>query len=372
MAPAHRRLTAPYRTLQAAFDPHANSLNTLRILLAATVIVSHAWPTGGFGEDPKIGGEGAGRWAVAGFFAISGFLVTGSRTQLGLGDYLARRAARILPGFWACLAATAFLFAPIVAWFSGTRYDPITALNYVGRNLGLVIVQPTVGSTLAALPFEEAWNGSLWTLKWEFLAYLAVGVAWAVPALRRRRWVFLAAFVALTAAHLAVQLVAGPNKTVETDALWLSTDFAAGVVLYLFRDRIRIDGRLALLAVVAVVAADAAGVLSVFGPMPIAYLMMWLAVELPARRAFTRNDISYGLYIYGFLVQQCLALAGVPRLGVAWMAVLGIVGTVPLAYLSWVLVERPARDVVRRALRGRTAGTSSAAPVRPGQYAQRN
>lgn len=371
MAPAHARPAEPHRTLQAAFDPRANSLNTLRILLAAVVIVSHAWPTGGFGEDPKFGGEGAGRWAVAGFFAISGFLVTGSRTQLGLGDYLARRAARILPGFWACLAATAFVFAPAVAWFSGARYDPVAALLYVGRNLGLVIVQPTVGDTLAALPFEEAWNGSLWTLKWEFLAYIVIGVAWAVPALRRRRWVFLAAFVGLTAIHLAVQVVAGMGKNVETDALWLSTDFAAGVVLYLFRDRVRIDGRLALLAVVAVAAADAGGVLSIFGPMPIAYLMMWLAVELPTRRAFTRNDISYGLYIYGFLVQQCLALAGVPRLGVAWMAVLGIAATVPFAYLSWVFVERPARDVVRRALRGRTAGSRPDVVVRPGEYAQR-
>ncbi len=352
-APAVRRLRSG-PTLQDAFDPHANSLDTLRIVLAAVVIVSHAWPTGGFGPDPKLGGEGAGRWAVAGFFAISGFLVTGSRTQLGLGDYLARRTARILPGFWACLAVTAFVVAPLAARFSGAPYDPVAALLYVVRNLGLVIAQPTIGDTLAAAPLRDEWNGSLWTLKWEFLAYLVIGVAWSVPALRRRRRVFLAAFLALTAAHLALH-GAGIGTRVLTDALWLSTAFAAGVVLFLFRDRVRIDGRLALLSLAVIAAADATGTLSVVGAMPIAYLMLWLAVELPARRAFARNDLSYGLYIYGFVVQQCLALAGVPRLGVAGMAVLGIAATVPPAYLSWVLVERPARDAVRRALRRRGA-----------------
>ena len=352
-------------TLQDAFDPRANSLNTLRVVLAAIVIVSHAWPTGGFGMDPKLGGEGAGRWAVAGFFAISGFLVTGSRTQLGFGGYLARRAARILPGFWVCLALTAFVVAPLAARLTGAPFDPLSALGYVLRNAGLVIVQPTIGDTLAAAPFQDEWNGSLWTLKWEFLAYVAIGLAWAVPVLRRHRWVFPAGFAALTLVNLVATL-AGIGTRVQTDALWLSTDFAAGVVLYLFRDRVRIDGRLALLSVAVIAGADATGTLSVFGAMPIAYLMMWLAVVLPARRAFSRNDPSYGLYIYGFVVQQCLALAGVPRWGVAWMAVLGIAATVPIAYLSWVLVERPARDAVRRAFR-RTARHRTGVPVPAGR-----
>jgi peptidoglycan/LPS O-acetylase OafA/YrhL len=340
-------------TLLDAFDPRANSLNALRVALAAVVIVSHAWPTGGFGEDPKLGGEGAGRWAVAGFFAISGFLVTGSRTQLGFGGYLARRAARILPGFWACLIVTAFAVAPVAAWLSGAPYDPMAALTYVGRNIALVILQPTIGDTLAHAPWQIEWNGSLWTLKWEFLAYIAIGVAWALPVLRRLRWPFAAGFLFLTAANLGAHL-AGIGTRTETDALWLSTSFAGGVLLFLYRDRVRVDGRIALAAVAVIVAADLTETLSVFGELPIAYLMMYLAVVLPFQKAFARNDPSYGIYIYGFVVQQCLALAGVATWGgPAAMALLGIAVTVPVAYLSWWLVERPARDVVRNAFRKR-------------------
>jgi peptidoglycan/LPS O-acetylase OafA/YrhL len=226
------------RSLLAAFDPRANSLNTLRVVLAAVVIVSHAWPTGGFGEDPKLGGEGAGRWAVAGFFAISGFLVTGSRTQLGFGGYLARRAARILPGFWACLIVTAFAVAPVAAWLSGSPYDPFAALTYVVRNIGLVIFQETIGDTLAAAPWQVEWNGSLWTLKWEFLAYIAIGLAWAVPVLRRYRWPYAAGFAALTVVTLVAHL-AGLGTRTQTDALWLSTSFAASASRPSIRTRSR-------------------------------------------------------------------------------------------------------------------------------------
>lgn len=340
------------RTLADAFDPRRNSLGALRVILAAVVIVSHAWPTGGFGEDPKLGGEGAGRWAVAGFFAISGYLVTDSRWRLGLGGYLARRAARILPGYWACLAVTAFVVAPLAAAWSGTTWDPGSAVLYVLRNLGLVVLAPTIGQTLAAAPFPATWNGSLWTLKWEFLAYLAIGAAMAVPALRRRPWVFLAALPVLVLGQLALRL-AGLGTPVVLDALWLSSSFAAGVVLWYYRDRVRMGWPVAVAAVAVVAVADATHTLSVFGPVPIAYLMMWLAVSLPLRRAFRRTDISYGLYVYGFVVQQCLALLGVARYGPGAMAVVGIVATVPVAWLSWHLVERPARDAVRRVLRRR-------------------
>ena len=77
-------------------------------------------------------------------------------------------------------------------------------------------------------------------------------------------------------------------------------------------------------------------------PLPLGYLLLWLGGTLGVRIG-VENDISYGVYIYAFPVQQSLALAGAPAvLGFAGMAGAALLLTLPLAWLSWILVERPA------------------------------
>ncbi len=353
-----RKRTA--QTLGDSFDPRDNSLNFLRVVLAVGVIVSHAWPVGGFGFDPRFGDSGIGHWAVAGFFAISGYLVTGSRMGLDLRNYLLRRAARILPGFWACLAFTAFVVAPLAAWLTGRHYTVAGALGYVVGNATLVIVAPGIGDTLAGVPHPDVWNDSLWTLKWEFLAYIAVGVAMAVPTLRHRSAPFLVAFVALTGLH-AVLWAFGAGPPIVASILWLGTAFASGVVLFVLRDRVIMHGGVAAAAALALVGCGLTSTVDVFGQLPTAYLMMWLATRLPLQRAFRRNDISYGMYIYAFVVQQCLQLAGVARFGVATFAVVAVVATIPLAYASWFLVEKPAKSAIGAVTRRRPAAVSGLA-----------
>jgi peptidoglycan/LPS O-acetylase OafA/YrhL len=58
------------------------NLDTLRLLLAASVVVSHAWPLalGPGTAEPlsALTGHSLGGWAVALFFFLSGLLVTAS------------------------------------------------------------------------------------------------------------------------------------------------------------------------------------------------------------------------------------------------------------------------------------------------------
>ena len=105
-----RAITAAPPSLGAAFDPRNNSLNALRLVFASMVIVSHAWPLGGFGRDPQIGGIAVGRWAVAGFFVISGYLIASSRGRTPFLTFLWRRFLRIFPGLWVCLLVTVLVF----------------------------------------------------------------------------------------------------------------------------------------------------------------------------------------------------------------------------------------------------------------------
>jgi peptidoglycan/LPS O-acetylase OafA/YrhL len=69
---------------------------------------------------------------------------------------------------------------------------------------------------------------------------------------------------------------------------------------------------------------------------------------LPARpfRWFA-NDLSYGTYLWGFPVASVLAFAGLNSLGLLTFTALSILCTLPIAALSWFLVER--RFLKRRA-----------------------
>lgn len=78
-----------------------------------------------------------------------------------------------------------------------------------------------------------------------------------------------------------------------------------------------------------------------FSVIPFGYLALWLATTVPTRWG-QRNDLSYGTYIYGFVLQQSLAVAGAYRLGWQIFLVLSLVCTLPLLAASWFLVERRA------------------------------
>src|SRR5450631_493848 len=91
------------------YSPKRNSLNFLRMILALMVVVSHVG-LGGFRDPFLLNHTTIGIVAVYGFFGISGFLIAGSASRNGVGRYLWQRCLRILPGFWVCLAVTAFGF----------------------------------------------------------------------------------------------------------------------------------------------------------------------------------------------------------------------------------------------------------------------
>jgi peptidoglycan/LPS O-acetylase OafA/YrhL len=109
-------------------------------------------------------------------------------------------------------------------------------------------------------------------------------------------------------------------------------------------------GRVALRLPVALVALVAAAALVVgverwgaqaASPL-IAYVLLWLSTVLPSPGFARRHDISYGVYIYAFPVQQLLVYAGAHRFGLVAYDAVAALATAAVAAVSWRLVERPA------------------------------
>lgn len=322
-------------------DAGNNSLNFLRLTLAALVIVSHAAPIGGFGEPFRFGGVQLGTLAVGGFFGISGYLITRSSFNSTLAPFMWRRFLRIFPGYWGCLIVVGLGLSAISGIFRG-GWSIGAGLDYVASNVTMVLSEDLLHATLAGAPFPATWNGSLWTLRYELFCYVAVAVALLIPQVRRIRAVFPLCFALLTIVSVHIQFAGGP--LVVRDLALLAPFFLAGATLYRYSHRIPVSfgcATAASLALLLVLMFDFGKSLSA---LPVAYLCIWLGIVLPQalRRVGARNDVSYGMYLYGFPVQQTLALLGVQSLGLPAFMLLGVLATLPFAVASWFLVERPA------------------------------
>ena len=344
-APPARRPTS--RTVQ--LDVRTNSLNLIRLALALLVLVAHGFYLSGAGTGPSFQGENLGGWAVFGFFTISGYLITASRFANPLGRFLVLRVARIYPAFVVCLLVTAGVFAPI-AWaaegrhWSGFLTTPTTPPAYVLKDLALRINAYDVAGTPSAVPYPGAWNGSLWTLYFEFLCYLLVGLLVSLPIVRRHPWLLGLAF-AVSVLAWATADAWGPGAYADLVLLArLLPAFLGGALVH-----VAIRGR-PLRTPVALVAITLAATLVVTvdhwgaqlaSPL-ITYALLWLSTVLPSPPVARRHDISYGVYIYAFPVQQLLVYAGAHRLGLVGYDVLAALATAAVAVVSWRLVERPA------------------------------
>ena len=331
-------------SLQDRFDPRSNGFDVLRLLFALLVAIAHGI-SAHTGEQPRIGLSGIGDFGLDGFFVLSGFLVTRSWFRLeSFPRFAWHRFLRIMPGFWVCLVVVAFVAAPVAAALQGM--SPLQAFTgtpsawtYVLENAGLLIVHYDIAGILADLPKESSFNGSLWTLAFEAFCYAIVGVLGALGLLRRRPALVPAAAAVLLA--LTAMQEAGLPVLLNERVIRLVLMFLLGAVAYLYADRIPLRGGLV---------AGAAGLFlmslalfddyRVLGAVPLAYLYLWAGTSLPAIRM--RTDLSYGIYIYHWPLQQILMLTALAAAPTAVFVPVSIALAVLPAAASWYLVERPA------------------------------
>lgn len=344
-SPGSDRLTPP-RSLATLFDPRANSLDLLRLILAATVAFVHASAIG-FGHQPVLGHTEVGALAVDAFFVLSGFLVARSYLQLGsLGRFGWHRFLRIMPAFWMTLLITAFVVAPVLARLEGR--SPLSALigenpsyQYVLNNSALFMTTWDV----AGLPrgtFEPGVvNGALWTLFFEVVCYVLLAVMGLVGVLSSRRWLLPTAIVVV---WVAIVLQATGLVEVRGELyLRFFLVFLLGAAAFVFGSRVPITGTLTVLSSVVVAGSLWAFTdYRVLGAPAFAYLCLVAVVRTPWLRRRPRADLSYGVYVLHWPIEVLLASAGATAAGVAGFTALSLLLAAAAATCSWYLVEAPA------------------------------
>ena len=339
--------------LSAYTDGRDNNMNLIRIMAAYAVLISHSFvlATGNASDEPFSQSLGVtlGSIAVDIFFMASGLLVTGSlMRKQNLREFLLARIRRIFPALMVMLIIVVFIIGPLLTnapltdyFHDGATYryfvKSITLLAGVGKNLpGLFENNPV----------PQAVNGSLWTLKLEIRMYAILALAWfALHRLMRpsdRSFKIFILIVTGISAVMQFRVCFGLTPYQQTPHLFFM--FFSGASIYILKNRIALSYfafNLSLVFLILSIFYRAAFPMVYTLTLP--YLFLFFAF-IPAGRIRSFNlvgDYSYGIYIYAFPVQQVIVNCW-PTIGVFGVVVFTTIIVLPLAMLSWNLVESPA------------------------------
>ncbi|MEV4728434.1 acyltransferase [Saccharopolyspora sp. NPDC049426] len=321
----------------------------IRMIGALLVIYGHSSPLVGSGELfppewPVQPDEGV----LMGFFALSGFQITESwmRDPHAL-RFAVKRVLRLWPPMLTVSVGMALIVGPVITTLPlGEYFRAHETWGYIVNNAGLLTLRHDLPGVFENNPWPDAVNGSLWTLPMELLAYGGLFALLLLGTAKKDfRWLTVVALIGLIAWDRHLEQTPGAESAgsllsvpVESLVAFLVA-FALGVLLNLYRIPLSPLAAGAGLVVLVVMGNNITA--SAFMAFAVSYAVIVAGHFWPSRLTVPGVWVngSYGVYVWGFPVQQLLAMAGI---GNQWLMLLC---AAPIAYvlgtLSWKYVEDP-------------------------------
>ena len=335
----------------------------LRTIGASLIVLDHCWALLLHGRStifPPSWQIAPGYVGLMALFAMSGYQIQHSWSRdPSWWRFCARRLLRILPPLALVVAVTALVVGPLVTtWPVGAYFThPQTWRYLLGTSL-VMLLQHRLPGVFDNNPFPYSANGSLWTLPMELIAYgvvLMTGIFLAWGASRLTLLVLLAGLVYADTMLQASFLSQGEVSILDIplgSTVSFLVPFAIGMVLRAFADRIPFRPSIAFALFVIWLALSQTPANRYTLPLVAAYGAVTLARHWPKRLEGAGDLVfgSYGISIWGFLLQQLIVMAGVRDPWV--LAALSLPAAYLAGQLSWRFVEQPTgrlRRYLRRA-----------------------
>jgi peptidoglycan/LPS O-acetylase OafA/YrhL len=278
---------------------------------------------------------------VPAFFALSGFLVAGSLERNSISQFLALRVMRIFPA----LAVEVFISALII----GPIFTTESMQSYFGSNEFFSYFLNVIGDihyklpgVFSVLPWPDVVKLQLWTVPVELNCYLTITTLALIGVTKRPNMLALmtigGALLITVIYCLGLRAQHVLNSRPANGVLILS--FLFGVCLYKLRRRIPFNWAVCILsfAVYVVLVQDTRFLH--LSAVPLAYVTIFIGCLNP-RKTFpiVGADYSYGIYLYGFPLQQCVSSLLPSNRYWYVNAALSIPLAVFCAFLSWQSLE---------------------------------
>lgn len=290
-------------------------------------------------------------------FTLCGLLAAKSLDRYAAGDFLRRRAIRILPGFWSCIAVNS---AIILALYSVTPTVPQALIYLVTQFSGLNFY---TGDWLRDYGVGTP-NGVLWTIGVQVQFFLLAPVLYRLlHRLGLGKSTVLVGILTLVSIAIEKSAPYIPSllyKLAGVTVLPYLYFLVLGMLLWCFRDRVisRLEKlrwplllgyilyKLAELNLPAlqilngVLYNTVSTVLTVFVIFAFAFRFSWRM----------KRDLTYGFYLYHMVFINIAIHLGFHTLSFDWKGLLVLcavtAATVLFAWLSQICIENPAAKLV--------------------------
>lgn len=334
--------------------PVPNNMGIVRYVMAFSVLIAHF----NLLDHADIYGPVSSYNAVGGFFAISGFLMAGSYLKRpDWKQYLFSRGRRILPSYF----STVLFFALILFFFSSSSNYFFSGhfWKYLISNLCFLnFLEPSLPGVFEGLEMSAV-NGSLWTMKVEWMLYISLPfVSYALCRWKNRSLAIIVAVYLISMIYRIVfsSLYMSSGKEIygilSRQFIGQLMFFYSGVLVYYYFD-VFMRWRWWILAVCLTLLITLHRFnffVLTLEPLMISLVTLWFCMvgRWGAWEARYQN-ISYNIYLVHFPVCQLAAqFLLTERLG-AWTSFTIVTAvTVLLSWLINVLVERPLKRLYAR------------------------
>ncbi len=244
--------------------------------------------------------------AVSIFFVISGFLVTGSYlNRKNILIFIRSRILRVYPALIICLLLSIMILGPIVSTYSISEYfSQNQTYTYFLKNLSLIKPDFTLPGVFTENRLTGV-NGSLWTLPAEIRMYILLGVIGFLGILYNKILFNIVLFLFIVMSIWQPDLV--PLISHNDKYFRLAGMFALGVFMYIHKNDIPLHFVILFLLLLASWISYSSSYFLIVFSFLLAYGVLYFAyVPIIKNNEKYLMDISYGLYIYAFPVQQLL------------------------------------------------------------------
>lgn len=332
-----------------------NNFDFLRLFFAFSVFVHHFailtnntifWPI-------------SSQMAVAGFFVISGFLITKSFYRSpSIKNYLLKRIRRIVPAYFFIVLTCAIGLSTISPYSTIAYFTAADFWKYLLANLSFLnFIQPTLPGVFAQNP-EPFVNGALWTIKVELMLYLSVPICAYLIRKIAFKWLFVVLYV------LSFGFIQWMNSLYYASGndvyLILNRQvigqfgfFASGILLLFYFDFFQKNIRyfFPIAAVVVVLYCTYTAVLLRFlFPFSFAIVIIGIAYNFRYLNNVAKyGDISYGMYLFHYPIIQLVVASNFHQQHPINAFLLSLILVSVLSFASWHLLEK--RFLKRRGLK---------------------
>ncbi|RYJ37835.1 Acyltransferase family protein [Flavobacterium anhuiense] len=327
-----------------------NNFDFLRLIFAVFVIISHSYPLSGSQScdwlcDLTNGKLMLSYIGVKGFFIISGYLIFQSllRSKDWI-DYIWKRFLRLFPALFVVLVLTVILGVFVYEGIGAYLMNK-SIYTYIGKNLSLFRLQYGISGIFENNIYGNAINGSLWTLCYEFSMYVIISILFffrnnvkTLHLLFGLLYLSFAVFFFLSKKGYEFHFYQLQSSyLIELGLFFLGGSFLALLKIDEFKYiKIVIIVSLFLVLLTELLIQDS--IIFRFLLWPILIITVGLQATKHLKDIGNRiGDISYGIYIYGFPIQQ--SLMHFFKLNAIELMVISIPLSVLFGYLSWHLIE---------------------------------